>query len=145
DLLAHTSGTRPSLTVDRRLASFWFGLSIRPIGWSLPAPWDPIAGDYRAADGWIRLHTNAPHHRAAAERVLGAHSDKAGVAAAVARWDATPLETAIVESGGCAAAMHTIDAWRAHQQGRALADEPLARIETIERGPARDWMGSLGR
>jgi crotonobetainyl-CoA:carnitine CoA-transferase CaiB-like acyl-CoA transferase len=145
DLIERASGARPSLVVDRRLASFWFGLSIRPIGWSLPAPWDPIAGDYRAADGWIRLHTNAPHHRAAAERVLGAHSDKAAVAAAVARWDASRLEDAIVESGGCAAVMHSIEQWREHDQGRALAREPLARIEAIERGPQRDWTGSSDR
>ena len=145
DLIRSMGGQRPRMTVDRRLASFWFGLSIRPIGWSLPAPWDPIAGDYRTADGWIRLHTNAPHHRAAAERVLGTHLNKAGVAVAILRFRATDLETAIVDSGGCAAEMRSIDAWRMHPQGRALADEPLARIETTERARARDWTGSLGR
>jgi crotonobetainyl-CoA:carnitine CoA-transferase CaiB-like acyl-CoA transferase len=145
DLVERTGGRRASLAVDRRLASFWFGLSIRPIGWSLPAPWDPIAGDYRASNGWIRLHTNAPHHRAAAERVLGSHSNKADVAAVVARWNTTELENAVVESGGCAAAMRTIDEWRNHEQGRALAREPLARIEQIERGPQRDWKGSSER
>ena len=67
----------PAVTVNRRLASLWFGWSIEPIGWKPPALWDPIAGDYLARDGWIRLHTNAPHHRAAAERVLGRHGDRA--------------------------------------------------------------------
>jgi len=71
ELLGKRGGQPLSATVDRRLSSFWFGLSIRPVGWQLPPPWDPIAGDYRTRDGWIRLHTNAPHHRAAAERVLG--------------------------------------------------------------------------
>jgi len=145
DLQRVRHGTAVTVRVDRRLASIWFGLSIRPIGWSLPAPWDPIAGDYRTADGWIRLHTNAPHHRAAAERVLGVQADKAAMAAAVARWTATELETAIVDSGGCAAEMHSLDAWRAHPQGRALAAEPLVRIETTERGARRDWAGSLER
>jgi hypothetical protein len=42
---------------NRRLASFWFGFSVKPIGWSLPPVWDAIAGDYASADGWIRLHT----------------------------------------------------------------------------------------
>jgi len=60
-----SAGMLPAVTVDRRLASFWFGGSIHPIGWKMPAAWDPIAGDYRATDGWIRLHTNAPRHRAA--------------------------------------------------------------------------------
>ena len=55
-----------NINVDRRLCGLWFGWSLRPQGWVMPNPWDPIAGDYRARDGWIRLHTNAPHHRAAA-------------------------------------------------------------------------------
>jgi hypothetical protein len=50
----------PPVTVDRRLASLWFGMSIKPVGWTLPLPWDPIAGDYPVADDWVRLHTNAP-------------------------------------------------------------------------------------
>jgi hypothetical protein len=60
------AGHAPAIVIDRRLSSLWFGWSIRPLGWTVPAPWDPIAGDYRAQDGWIRLHTNAPHHRTAA-------------------------------------------------------------------------------
>ena len=39
------TGTMPTVDVDRRLASFWFRSSIRPVGWSLAAPRDPIAGD----------------------------------------------------------------------------------------------------
>ena len=58
------------VAVDRVLASMWFQTSIRPIGWDLPAVWDAVAGDYETADGWIRLHTNAAHHRAAAMAVL---------------------------------------------------------------------------
>src|SRR5438093_562842 len=30
--------------------------------------WDPVAGDYPTADGWVRLHTNYPWHRSAALR-----------------------------------------------------------------------------
>ena len=30
------------------VASLWFGVSLRPDGWSLPSPWDPLAGDYPA-------------------------------------------------------------------------------------------------
>ena len=57
-----------AVTVDRKLASLWFASTIRPLGWTIPPPWDPIAGDYAARDSWIRLHTNAPRHRDAANR-----------------------------------------------------------------------------
>src|SRR5271166_6678355 len=74
---------RPRVRADRRLTSLWFAWSIRPQGWSLPPRWDPIAGDYKTADGWIRLHTNAPHHRAAALDVLNGAADRDRVAAIV--------------------------------------------------------------
>ena len=115
----------PAITVDRDLASHWFALSIRPDGWQLPPLWDSVAGDYHAAEGWIRLHTNAPHHRAAALGVLEAPEDRSAVAAAVGRWSAERLEQAVVEAGGAAAAMRTTGEWRAHPQGRAVDTEPL--------------------
>jgi crotonobetainyl-CoA:carnitine CoA-transferase CaiB-like acyl-CoA transferase len=120
-------------TVDRSLADAWFGPALRPVGWQLPSPWDPIAGDYSTADGWIRLHTNAPHHRAAALRALGLvareHPSREEVADAVAGWQAGELETVVVEAGGCAAALRSPAAWARHPQGAALAAEPLVHLE----------------
>lgn len=125
DLLTAALGVRPRVAVDRRLASLWFGFSIRPIDWTLPASWDPIAGDYATADGWIRLHTNAPHHRAAALSVLDVAAEKEAVAAAVAHWKAEELETAIVGNKGCAAAMRSLSEWKTHPQRQAVIREPL--------------------
>ena len=71
EYLAAFDGETRAVTVDRRLASFWFQASLFPQGWNLPPIWDAVAGDYQAADGWIRLHTNAPYHRRAALGVLG--------------------------------------------------------------------------
>ena len=125
DFVTAALGARRRVEVNRRLASLWFGLSIQPINWALPAPWDPIAGDYATADGWIRLHTNAPHHRAAALSVLGVAAEKQAVAAAVAHWKAEELEAAIVGNKGCAAAMHSRSEWKTHPQAQAVIREPL--------------------
>lgn len=135
----------PSVTVDRRLASLWFGTSLRPTGWELPSAWDPIAGDYPTADGWIRLHTNAPHHRAAALNVLGRAADRAGVAAAVARWSADGLEAAILGSGGCAARMRSAEDWVHHPQGRAVAAEPLLHRARLGDAPRPAWAAKAER
>jgi CoA transferase family III len=139
ELLGKRNGQPLSATVDRRLSSLWFGASIRPVGWKLPPPWDPIAGDYRTRDGWIRLHTNAPHHRAAAERVLGAHADKDAMARTVASWTKGDLEKAIVEAGGCAAEMRTVNEWAEHPHGLAVGAEPLAHIATADVASPPDW------
>lgn len=126
DLMNVAFGIRPHVAVNRRLAALWFRFSVQPIGWNLPSPWDPIAGDYRTADGWIRLHTNAPHHRDAALSVLGVtDADRETVAAAVAGWEADELESAIVDNKGCAAAMRSLSQWQAHPQGKAVVSEPL--------------------
>ncbi|MES2185095.1 MAG: CoA transferase [Pseudomonadota bacterium] len=133
------TGGPAAVAVDRRLASVWFGTSIRPVGWQMPSPWDPIAGDYAVRDGWVRLHTNAPHHRAAAERVLGRHADRQGMAGATAGWTKLALETAVVGAGGCAAAMHTQEEWARHPQGQALAAEPLVHWAATDAARCSGW------
>ncbi len=120
----------PAVTVDRAAASHWFATSIAPVGWAIPGPWDDLAGDYSTADGWIRLHTNAPHHRAAALSALDCAADRDAVARTVRAWTATALETAVVDAGGAAAAMRTLEEWRAHPQGRAVAAEPIVAWTT---------------
>jgi hypothetical protein len=131
DLVSAATGTRPHVVVNRRLASLWFGFSLRPVGWVPPAVWDPIAGDYPTSDGWIRLHTNAPNHRAAALSILGVPAEKDAVAAAVVRWKAQELETAIVDNQGCAAAMRSQAEWAEHPQGKAVLRERVIDVRTL--------------
>jgi crotonobetainyl-CoA:carnitine CoA-transferase CaiB-like acyl-CoA transferase len=119
----------PAVLVDRDLAAHWFALSLRPDGWAPPPLWDAVAGDYRTSDGWVRLHTNAPHHRAAALRVLGVPPDRAAVEAAVARWTADALEAAVVDAGGAAAAMRSAADWARHPHGMSVASEQLSADE----------------
>jgi len=131
------------VTVDSRAACAAFageGL-FTPVGWSRPAVWDPIAGNYQAEDGWIRLHTNYAYHRAAVERVLGA-DDRASVQAAVRGWQADDLESAVVAAGGCAAAMHDRGTWLASPPGAASAGAPPLTVVTTPGSPAVSVAGS---
>lgn len=137
--LVGTVGDAPRVAVDRRLASLWFGWSIQPIGWPLPMVWDRLAGDYHARDGWIKLHTNAPHHRAAALKVLDCAGDRDAVAKAVKTWSAQELESAVVEAGGCAAALRSCSAWARHPQGQAVASEPLIALTSYSDAKPSRW------
>lgn len=117
-----------AVSVDRvaACASFAGERLLAPIGWSLPPIWDPLAGDYRTADGWIRLHTNYPHHRAAVLAGLGLPADcssRDAVGAVVAGAGAGELESAVVASGGPAAALHSPQAWAASHAGAAAERE----------------------
>jgi CoA-transferase family III len=111
-----------AVRVDSRAACAAFAAEglFTPVGWSLPDIWDPIAGNYQARDGWIRLHTNYASHRAAVTGLLKA-DDRDSVQAAVAQWKAADLEAAVVAAGGCAAAMHDRDGWLASAPGAASA------------------------
>ncbi len=131
------------VTVDSGMAcaAFRGEALFSPIGWQLAPLWDPIAGNYRAADGWIRLHTNYAHHRAAALDVLRAE-DRDGVATAVGAWRAVDLETAIVAAGGAAAAMHERDEWLASPAGGATASVPLLEFDQSAPGSATAWAGT---
>lgn len=142
ELLRQQTGRLPSVRIDRRLASLWFATSLRPIGWSVPPLWDPVAGDYATEDGWIRLHTNAPHHRLAAEQVLGPVTDRSAMAAKVERWRKTELEQAVVEAGGCAAEMRNWAQWQAHPQGQAVHAEPLVANATQPQELRKRWTGT---
>jgi CoA-transferase family III len=131
--------TKPTVVVSHRLASLWFGWSIKPMAWAMPGPWDDIAGDYKTQDGWIKIHTNAPHHRATALSVLGCEPDRQTIANIIATWTATDLEAAIVANGGCAARLATQQEWLAHPQGVAVSTEPLVRWEAPNQPLTCKW------
>ncbi|MHA6195179.1 CoA transferase [Pseudomonas wadenswilerensis] len=140
-LIEQQAGECRRVLVDRRLSALWFASSLRPQGWQPPPLWDPIAGDYQTRDGWIRLHTNAPHHRTVAEQVIGPASDRDGMARRVLSWTAGELEQAIVENGGCAAQMRSWQQWSDHPQGLAVNAEPLIRRQVFDAEGSRIWSG----
>ncbi len=145
ELIAVQGGRPARVRVDRRLASLWFSWSIHPVGWERPPLWDAVAGDYATADGWIRLHTNAVHHRDAALAVLGVAVDRDVVTRAVARWRGAELEAAVVAQGGCAAMMRSSAEWAEHEQGRAVAAEPLIALATAPGSFNAGWAGTPSR
>ncbi len=128
------SANCPYVSTDRRRASLWFARSIYPINWEMPPVWDAIAGDYQGRDGWIKLHTNLPHHREATLSVLECSADRVAVSAAIKTRSIDDLEADIVHAGGVAAAMRTRAAWLAHPQGQAVASEPLVAWNEAHRG-----------
>lgn len=107
----------------------------RVAGSSATPLWAPLSGDYRAADGWVRLHANYPHHAAAIRRALGAEP-----ASAVARMPAVAVEEAVLASGGAAAALRTRSSWLA-EQGTWVRAEPLVALEELAPGPVRPRAG----
>ena len=104
----------------------------------------PLSGFRRAADGWVRIHGNYPHHERALLDALGV-SAAADVDAALTGLPAAVIEDAVTAHGGLAAVVRTPEAWVATPAGRAVADEPWVRLSTstFRRG-TRSFGGSKG-
>ncbi|WP_051379535.1 CoA transferase [Bradyrhizobium murdochi] len=104
-----------------------------------PPAWDAIAGIYKIRDGFVRLHTNFPHHRDAVCRVLNCKPERDAVQAALLQWDGEAFETAAYTSGGVVAFMRSHDEWLATPQAEALARLPLISITKIGEAPPKPW------
>ncbi|MBT8153994.1 CoA transferase [Epibacterium ulvae] len=130
ELAAYMSATDlvpqpPVVCVDQRLATLWGKYSFRPQGWAMPDLWDDLAGIYQTRDGWIRLHTNLPHHRRAALAALNCNARRDDIADALQNQYAAQVEEAIHANVGVAAALRGSVDWANHPQGSAVAQEPL--------------------
>ncbi len=105
-----------------------------------PTRWDDIAGLYpTGGGGWVRLHTNFPHHRAGVLRLLGCAASREAVGAALLAWDAVTFETAAAEAGLAVTALRSFADWDAHPHGRAVPSLPLIGITRIGDAPVEAW------
>jgi crotonobetainyl-CoA:carnitine CoA-transferase CaiB-like acyl-CoA transferase len=104
-----------------------------------PPAWDAIAGVYKVRDGFVRLHTNFPHHRDAVCRVLNCKPERDQVQAALMQWDGEAFETAAHAAGGVVALMRSHDTWSATPHAKALAQLPLISISKIGEAAPKPW------
>lgn len=104
-----------------------------------PPAWDAIAGVYKTRDGFVRLHTNFPHHRDAVCKVLNCKPERDEVQAALMQWDGEAFETAAYTGGCVVAFMRSHDQWSATPHAKALAGLPLISIAKIGEAPPKPW------
>ncbi|HET6711805.1 CoA transferase [Amycolatopsis sp.] len=127
------------VTADTRHAAAAFRSEqlLRVAGVGAEPVWAPLSGDYRAADGWVRLHANYPRHEAAICWGLGVPGSREAVEKAVAGRSAREVEHAVVTAGGAAAELRSPSDWAAHPQGEAVASLPLVSLEPVDAAPKR--------
>ena len=104
-----------------------------------PPAWDAIAGVYKVSDGFVRLHTNFPHHRDAVCKVLDCKTEREAVQAALMQWKGEAFETAAYANGGVVAFMRSHEKWSATPQAKALAGLPLISITKIGEAAPKPW------
>lgn len=89
--------------------------------------WASLSGFFEAADGWVRLHGNYPHHAQAVTDTFGVtgRSDLEGLLACL---PATEIETALLDHRGIATAARSASQWHRHPHGAATAHEPWRTV-----------------
>jgi crotonobetainyl-CoA:carnitine CoA-transferase CaiB-like acyl-CoA transferase len=135
------SGQAQDVTVDMRHAVVECRSEryLRVDGKPPPPAWDAIAGVYQTRDGFVRLHTNFPHHRDAVCKVLNCKPERDAVQAALMQWDGEAFETAAYTSGCVVAFMRSHEQWSATPHARALAGLPLISIAKIGEAAPKPW------
>lgn len=134
-------GGSQGVVVDQRhaAAAFQSEQVLRLDGAWVPREQGDIAGLYpTGGGGWVRLHTNFDHHRAAILDLLGCAGDRASVAAVLRGWDAFALEAEAISRGLTISALRDFAAWDAHPHGQAMASLPLVEITRIGDAPAEE-------
>jgi hypothetical protein len=127
------------VTADTRhaAAAFHSEQLLRVGGEAAESVWAPLSGNYRTADGWVRLHCNYPRHEAAVCWGLGVPGSRDVVTKTVAGRIAREVEHAVVSAGGAAAELRSPEDWAAHPQGEAVASLPLVDLAPIGEAPKR--------
>lgn len=91
-----------------------------------------VTQPWPTADGrWFLPHFNLPHLERRVLDVLECESTPTSVNAAVGRWNADALETAIAEARACGGKIRTAEEWLTHPQGAYLATRPVVEITKV--------------
>ncbi|CCQ47765.1 coA-transferase III family protein [Pseudarthrobacter siccitolerans] len=96
----------------------------------------PLSGFRRTSDGWIRLHTNYPHHEQRLMQALDTTTPD-GVAAALAAMTSLEAEAAIQARGGVAAAVRSRREWLTSGMGSAAGSGPWIDVNLASGQPSR--------
>ncbi len=132
-VLARRGGPAPEVRVALRDAALEFRSEqyLCVNGATPPDYQDAIHGLYRTSDGWVRLHTNFPHHRDGVLRLLGCAHEKAAVARALLGWKAEEFDRAATEAGLAVAWLRSFPAWDASPEGAALPPQRTVSLTRI--------------
>jgi crotonobetainyl-CoA:carnitine CoA-transferase CaiB-like acyl-CoA transferase len=134
EIWKYRTGKRQSVSIDVRHAAVEFRSEryFRVDGSSAPSLWDPLAGLYPVGDGgFVRIHTNFPHHRDSILKLLACDPTREAVQRALTTWKSLDFEEAANSSGGVVAAIRSRNEWLRHPQARAIQNLPLISIEKI--------------
>ncbi|CAE6387153.1 unnamed protein product [Rhizoctonia solani] len=106
-----------------------------------PDIWDTLAGVYKTRDGYVRIHTNFPHHRDIILTTLGLPihpiPSRDQVAKAFESWPSQEFEDEATKAGGCVSKIRSFNEWDAHPH--AIHSAKIPPLSLTKTGEAPIW------
>lgn len=99
--------------------------------------WDPLTGYFRAADGWVYLHTAFAHLRAGLLAEFGLPEEPVAVAEGLADLSAQQIEDRAAAAGVCAIRRRSRAEWGVHAHAAALRARPVIRLDRTDGAQGR--------
>ncbi|SHN47919.1 CoA transferase [Cryptosporangium aurantiacum] len=132
----------PAVAVDRPESVAWFDVPLAPTRYidepeqhGIHSRW--MAEYLTADDRWVRVQASFPSLRRRMCEALGVPEDPDDVARACRAESAEALESRLVRAGAVAAFGRSLAEWRESDQGRAVANEPIADLRATTSRSAR--------
>ncbi|CAE7209288.1 unnamed protein product [Rhizoctonia solani] len=107
-----------------------------------PDIWDPLAGVYKTKDGYVRIHTNFPHHRDIILTTLNLPThpvpSRDQVTKAFESWSSQEFEDVATRAGGCVSKIRSFEEWDAHPHAIHSAGKLPLTLDKTGEAPIRD-------
>ncbi|EJC97965.1 CoA-transferase family III [Fomitiporia mediterranea MF3/22] len=139
------SGKAQTVSVDPRHAilefkseSYWLIDDKKPSGKSF----DELSGLYQTKDGFVRIHTNFPHHKQGILDLLHCEATRESIQAALLTWDAQEFEDQVAYNGMCATKSRTFEEWDKHPHALAIRTTPPVQLIKVGEAPKRETYSS---
>ncbi|AKP57873.1 CoA transferase [Mycobacteroides abscessus] len=129
---ANIACTGERLSTDSRaVAAAFASLDHLRVDGRQPVGFAELSGFFRAADGWVRLHANYPHHARVLVETFGVDS-KDALAEQILRLGADLIAERVTAAGGLAVTLRSLDQWRGGDAGMFVDTQPWIRFELGE-------------
>lgn len=103
---------------------------------------DELSDIFKTKDGYVRLHTNFPHHKQGILDILQCEPTKAAVAAALLKWSAEEFEAVAFQRHLCAAALRSFEVMDGTPHGIFQTNINPVTINKIGDAPKRVLNGA---
>lgn len=98
---------------------------------------DELSGIYKTKDGFVRIHTNFPHHKQGILDLLQCQATRESIQTALFNWDSQEFEDQAAQRNMCATKFRTFEEWDKHPHALAMKTTSPVELVKVAEAPKR--------